>query len=102
MSLRLRSQRRSEKARWRSQIEPSMSLDRRNAIKLLAGGLTGLGLRSVQRVTESTLAATIPNATSSQSLPKGPFAPTWESVRQNYKVPRWFRAAKFGIFIHWG
>lgn len=26
----------------------------------------------------------------------------WESIRTHYKVPEWFRDAKFGIFIHWG
>ncbi|MGN0403108.1 MAG: alpha-L-fucosidase [Acetatifactor sp.] len=31
----------------------------------------------------------------------GPFDATWESL-QNYRVPEWYRAAKFGIFIHWG
>lgn len=31
----------------------------------------------------------------------GPFAPNWESLL-NYRVPQWFRDAKFGIFIHWG
>ncbi len=35
-------------------------------------------------------------------VPPGPFAPTWDSLRQNYNVPRWFADAKFGIFIHWG
>jgi alpha-L-fucosidase len=35
-------------------------------------------------------------------IPAGPFRPTWESVRENYKVPAWFGEAKFGIFIHWG
>ncbi len=34
-------------------------------------------------------------------IPKGPFQPTWESLR-NYKVPDWYLDAKFGIFIHWG
>lgn len=34
-------------------------------------------------------------------IPKGPFEPTWESLR-NYKVPEWYLDAKFGIFIHWG
>jgi alpha-L-fucosidase len=29
------------------------------------------------------------------------FQPTWESL-QSYKIPGWFRDAKFGIFIHWG
>ncbi|HEY4330217.1 MAG TPA: alpha-L-fucosidase [Phycisphaerae bacterium] len=36
------------------------------------------------------------------SPPKGPFEPTWASIRENYKMPQWFRDAKFGIFIHWG
>jgi alpha-L-fucosidase len=35
-------------------------------------------------------------------LPAGPVAPTWESVRQNYRMPQWAQDAKFGIFIHWG
>ena len=32
----------------------------------------------------------------------GPVKPTWESLRQNYKIPDWFRGAKFGIFMHFG
>ena len=32
---------------------------------------------------------------------EGPFRPDWESLR-NYKVPDWYKDAKFGIFIHWG
>lgn len=36
------------------------------------------------------------------AIPKGPFQPTWDSLRQNYKTPTWFPHAKFGIFIHWG
>ena len=31
----------------------------------------------------------------------GPFKDNWDSLA-NYKVPEWYRAAKFGIFIHWG
>jgi alpha-L-fucosidase len=31
----------------------------------------------------------------------GPFAPNWDSLGA-YRVPEWFRDAKFGIFIHWG
>jgi alpha-L-fucosidase len=31
----------------------------------------------------------------------GPFAPDWNSLGA-YRVPQWFRDAKFGIFIHWG
>ncbi len=47
-----------------------------------------------------------PPATTRPSLktdpPKGPFEPTWDSIKQNYKTPDWFKSAKFGIFIHWG
>ncbi|PTQ92272.1 alpha-L-fucosidase [Mucilaginibacter yixingensis] len=32
---------------------------------------------------------------------KRPFLPTWDSLAQ-YKVPEWFRDAKFGIWAHWG
>ncbi len=32
---------------------------------------------------------------------EGTFRPDWESLR-NYKVPDWYKDAKFGIFIHWG
>src|SRR5689334_2757682 len=31
----------------------------------------------------------------------GPFDDTWESL-STYQVPRWFREAKLGIFVHWG
>lgn len=31
----------------------------------------------------------------------GPFRPDWNSLGA-YRVPDWYRDAKFGIFIHWG
>ena len=31
----------------------------------------------------------------------GPFTADWDSLG-SYRVPEWFRDAKFGIFIHWG
>ena len=34
-------------------------------------------------------------------IAKGPYKDTWESL-SNYPVPKWYREAKFGIFIHWG
>ena len=33
--------------------------------------------------------------------PAGPFTADWDSLGA-YRVPEWFRDAKFGIFIHWG
>ena len=35
-------------------------------------------------------------------MARGPFKPTWDSLKQNYKVPQWFNGAKFGIFSHFG
>src|SRR5450432_1456635 len=35
-------------------------------------------------------------------LPDGPFKPTWDSLKANYKVPQWFAGSKFGLFMHWG
>jgi alpha-L-fucosidase len=32
---------------------------------------------------------------------QGPFRVDWQSLR-NYEVPKWYKDAKFGIFIHWG
>jgi len=37
-----------------------------------------------------------------QKISEGPFEPTWESIRDNYEVPEWFRDAKLGIYVHWG
>lgn len=34
-------------------------------------------------------------------IARGPYQATWESLSE-YTVPRWYRQAKFGIFIHWG
>jgi len=36
------------------------------------------------------------------ALPSGPFQPTWDSLKANYRVPVWFYEAKFGLFMHWG
>lgn len=34
-------------------------------------------------------------------IAQGPYQATWESLSA-YEVPKWYRDAKFGIFIHWG
>ncbi len=36
-----------------------------------------------------------------EPVEKGKFKPEWQSL-QEYKVPEWFRNAKFGIWAHWG
>ncbi len=35
-------------------------------------------------------------------MARGPIEPTWNSLKQNYKVPQWYNGAKFGIFSHFG
>lgn len=43
----------------------------------------------------------VPVSEKNEKMQEGEFEPTWESL-QNYKVPEWFRNAKFGIWAHWG
>jgi alpha-L-fucosidase len=35
------------------------------------------------------------------TIEKGPFEPTWESLRK-FECPLWFQDAKFGVWSHWG
>lgn len=42
----------------------------------------------------------LPNG--AKPIPKGKYEPNWDSIRKNYKTPRWFLEAKFGIMMHWG
>ena len=68
--------------------------------KLLAAGGNSSGY---DMAPETTLA--VVNAAVAQiptPLPSGPFQPTWESLKENYRVPAWFYQAKFGLFMHWG
>lgn len=39
--------------------------------------------------------------TEKEPVASGKFEPTWQSLSQ-YKVPEWYRNAKFGIWAHWG
>ncbi|MBE2214395.1 MAG: alpha-L-fucosidase [Opitutaceae bacterium] len=49
----------------------------------------------------SSATPTVIVRTAAEPVAPGKFAPTWESLRQ-YRVPEWFRDAKFGIWAHWG
>lgn len=53
---------------------------------------------------QGTLAQTyqVPVSEADEPMMKGTFKPTWESLENNYKVPDWFKNAKFGIWAHWG
>jgi alpha-L-fucosidase len=35
-------------------------------------------------------------------IPAGLVKPNWNSLKRNYKVPRWYAQAKFGLSLHWG
>ena len=64
-------------------------MNRRNAIKTLGSLVPVLFLsRSYPLFADHTWG-------------KVPFDPNWTSL-ENYKVPAWFRDAKFGIWAHWG
>lgn len=67
-----------------------MSITRRTLLKLLAASVPALrGLRI------NAAEETIP------PIQRGPFKGTRESLMA-YRVPDWFRDAKFGIWAHWG
>jgi alpha-L-fucosidase len=53
-------------------------------------------------VTSFCVVASPESALAADKEPEGPFKPTWESIRDNYEVPEWFRDAKLGIYVHWG
>jgi alpha-L-fucosidase len=105
-----------------------MKMSRRRAIQFLAGtGAAAYWSRAFGQTTDvdaeaaakaagaasSTPAATasaikIPPAPTPIPAPPGfgvapgPFQSTWESLAANYRVPDWYRDAKFGIWAHWG
>ncbi|HYO09274.1 MAG TPA: alpha-L-fucosidase [Tepidisphaeraceae bacterium] len=80
-----------------------MNFSRRQAMRLAAGGaLAGLAARltSAGAMAQTTSPAT----TQSDWTPpvaEGPFTEALDSLK-TYKVPDWFRDAKFGIWSHWG
>ena len=60
-----------------------------------------------RRTAMGLLATSVPSVRSAYSqaagleITKGPFQGTRESLKA-YRVPEWFRDAKFGIWAHWG
>jgi len=65
-------------------------MNRRNVLKGMALGLSSFYLSKsyAGRLLKAPYAA-------------GPFKPTWDSLAQ-YRVPEWFRDAKFRMWAHWG
>jgi alpha-L-fucosidase len=56
---------------------------------------------AIQAISSAALAAPLLRAQERPAITAGPFQPTRESLRA-YRVPEWFRDAKFGIWAHWG
>src|SRR5580692_3962905 len=64
-----------------------IKMNRRRLLKTLGGACSALALSRI--------------ASSQSSATAAPFAGTRESLRA-YRIPEWFRDAKFGIWSHWG
>lgn len=71
-------------------------MKRRTLVKGLATVIPGLLLSKAIAAPAYFL-----NSKGSTEHTKVPFSPTWESLK-NYKVPEWYKDAKFGIWAHWG
>lgn len=71
-----------------------MSTSRRNILKSIAVGVPALALNP-------SLALAGKMRDELPPIENGPFQPTRASLRA-YKIPDWFRDAKFGIWAHWG
>jgi len=70
-------------------------MERRTVIKALGMAIPSLWLsKSIANSSFRTLHTNAPIA-------KVDFKPDWKSLEQ-YRVPEWFRDAKFGIWAHWG
>jgi alpha-L-fucosidase len=71
------------------------------AVNTLAeGGNAPTGYDMAPETRPEVVAAAVTDITTPN--PPGPFQPTWDSLKANYKVPSWLAEAKFGLFMHWG
>lgn len=64
----------------------------------------GLGLLALAPARGQIPCDAVPSiivGTDAEPVATGKFKPAWESLRQ-YRVPEWFRDAKFGLWAHWG
>lgn len=71
-------------------------MKRRTVIKQMGMALSAAAMTDLSRAAGLTF-----SSVEKEKIIKGPFKPTWESL-ETYKVPEWFRNAKFGIWAHWG
>ena len=56
----------------------------------------------IKKASAGALAACCSRFGDATTMPfPGQYQPTWDSLSQ-YRVPDWYRDAKFGVFLHWG
>ena len=69
---------------------------RRNLLKIAAASLPALWMKKLY-------AGSLPGTKNfiGEKMATGPFEPSWSSLEQ-YKIPAWYKNAKFGIWAHWG
>ncbi len=75
-------------------------MDHARRLLLTAGLGVGFAIAASAQI-PSTAMPTVIVGTAAEPVAPGKFQPTWESLQQ-YRVPEWFRDAKFGIWAHWG
>lgn len=63
--------------------------------------VVGFGPAAARAQIPSSATPTVIVRTAAEPVAAGKFEPTWDSLQQ-YRVPDWFRDAKFGIWAHWG
>jgi alpha-L-fucosidase len=68
---------------------------------LAALGATAVTADEAISAAAGMVATPTPLDANAEKMQTGPFAPTWDSLKQ-YKVPQWYIQARFGMWAHWG
>lgn len=93
---------RAARARRRNapQSKPILKFFAHARLAMLIAFTVTAGLTAIAQTQSTTPYSALPGP--ANPIPPGPFGPTWDSLRENYRTPAWLQDAKFGIFIHWG
>ncbi len=70
-------------------------------VLVIAGAIAALAAAHVRAQQPPAEAVQLQLDRMKEAASLGPFTADWDSLGK-YRVPDWFRDAKFGIFIHWG
>ncbi len=79
---------------------PVFGIPQKSPVSEIGEGGNSMGYDMAPETTISVVDAAV--AKLPVKMAPGPVQPTWESLKQNYRVPEWFVGAKFGIFMHFG